>query len=231
MDVDRFLDEIRSSSGYADQIVYTHQVDRREARYAQTARPLSDPVKKMLEAAGIDQLYSHQAAAIDALRNGRNLVIATGTASGKSLCYQIPLIETLLDDPSAKAILLFPTKALCQDQFKAFRTALDAAGCQGVLAGVYDGDTPAALRRKLRSGASVIFTNPDMLHAGIMSQHGRWAEFIAGLKLIMLEMSGILKLLWILPAMLLLCGIKVMVRDLISGQTDTQPEPDGVLLS
>ena len=187
MDVDRFLDEIRSSSGYADQIVYTHQVARREARYAQTAKPLGDAIKKMLAASGIHQLYSHQAAAIDLLRDRRNVVIATGTASGKSLCYQIPLIETLLDDPAARAILMFPTKALCQDQFKSFRTALDAAGAQDVLAGVYDGDTPGPLRRKLRSAASVIFTNPDMLHAGIMSQHGRWAGFLSGLKLIVLD--------------------------------------------
>ncbi|MBT3201477.1 MAG: DEAD/DEAH box helicase [Phycisphaerales bacterium] len=187
MDVDSFLDEIRSGRGYADQIVYTHQVERREARYAQTAQPLSEAIKQMLATAGIDQLYAHQAAAIDILRAQRNVVIATGTASGKSLCYQIPLIETLLGDPAARAILMFPTKALCQDQFKSFRIALDAAGCKGVMAGVYDGDTPAALRRKLRSGASVIFTNPDMLHAGIMSQHGRWAEFLAGLKFIVLD--------------------------------------------
>jgi DEAD/DEAH box helicase domain-containing protein len=187
MDVDRFLDEIRSSSSYADQIVYVHQVSRREARYAQTAQPLSDAAGNILAASGIEQLYSHQAAAIDSLRNGNNVVVATGTASGKSLCYQIPLIETLLSDPAARAILMFPTKALCQDQFKAFRRALDAAGARGVLAGVYDGDTPADLRRKLRSNASVIFTNPDMLHASLMSQHGRWAEFLAGLRFIVLD--------------------------------------------
>jgi len=189
MDVDSFLDEIRSSGHYADQIVYVHQVGAREARYAQPAQPLSDAAGNILASAGIDRLYSHQAAAIDLLRNGRNVVVATGTASGKSLCYQIPLIETLLDDPSARAVLLFPTKALCQDQFKAFRIALDAGGAEGkkVLAGVYDGDTPAALRRKLRGGASVIFTNPDMLHAGIMSQHGRWADFLGGLKFIVLD--------------------------------------------
>jgi DEAD/DEAH box helicase domain-containing protein len=187
MDVDSFLNEIRSASGYADQIVYVHQVGKRVASYSPTAEPLRPAIEGMLAAGGIDQLYCHQAAAIDHLRSGKNTVVATGTASGKSLCYQIPLIETLLDDPGAKAILMFPTKALCQDQFKAFRTALDSAGADGVLAGVYDGDTPAALRRKLRSGASVIFTNPDMLHAGIMSQHGRWAEFIAGLKFIVLD--------------------------------------------
>ncbi|MDP6546159.1 MAG: DEAD/DEAH box helicase [Phycisphaerae bacterium] len=189
MDVDSFLDDLRSSSHYADQIVYVHQVGGREAHCAHPARPLSNAAGNMLAAAGIDHLYSYQALAIDLLRNGRNVVVATGTASGKSLCYQIPLIETLLDDPEARAMLLFPTKALCQDQFKAFRIALDATGSEGKrpLAGVYDGDTPAALRRKLRSSASVIFTNPDMLHAGIMSQHGRWAKFLSGLKFIVLD--------------------------------------------
>jgi len=187
MDVDGFLNEIRSADGYADQIVYVHRVGKRHARYAKTAHPLSNAVKKMLAADRIDQLYSHQAAAIDCLRGRRNVVVATGTASGKSLCYRIPLIETLERNPTARAILMFPTKALCQDQFKAFGQAIEAAGVDGVLAGVYDGDTPAALRRKLRENASVIFTNPDMLHAGIMSQHGRWAEFLAGLKLIVLD--------------------------------------------
>jgi len=187
MDVDAFLSEIRSGPEYADQIVYVRQVGGRPAQYAETASKLTGPVQKMLAARGIDRLYSHQARAIDLLRKGSNVVIATGTASGKSLCYQVPLIEMLLEDPEARALLLFPTKALAQDQFKSFAAALDAAGAAGVLAGVYDGDTPGELRRKLRGRASVIFSNPDMLHAAVMPQHGRWADFLGNLRLIVLD--------------------------------------------
>jgi len=187
MDVDRFLNEIRRGPDYADQIVYVREVGRRRAEYASPVRPLGGPVREMLAARGIDRLYSHQARAIDSLRGGKNVVVATGTASGKSLCYQVPLIETLLAAPETRALLLFPTKALAQDQFKAFSAALDAAGAEGVLAGVYDGDTPGPLRRKLRNSASVIFSNPDMLHAAVMPQHGRWADFLGNLKMIVLD--------------------------------------------
>ena len=187
MDVDSFLNEIRSSPDYADQIVYVREVAPRQARYADPAEPLAEPARKMLANRDIGRLYSHQAKAIDLWRAAKDLVVASGTASGKSLCYQIPLIELLAREPDARAVLMFPTKALCQDQFKAFSAALSAAGLDGVQAGVYDGDTPSNLRRKLRDSASVIFTNPDMLHATVMPQHGRWANFLGGLRIIVLD--------------------------------------------
>ncbi|HOF87588.1 MAG TPA: DEAD/DEAH box helicase, partial [Armatimonadota bacterium] len=141
----------------------------------------------MLAARGITQLYSHQTTAITAARNGADVLVATGTASGKSLCYQIPIIERVLDDPAATALLLFPTKALCQDQFRGLHAALEAAGLPEVPAGVYDGDTPSATRRQLRDGANLILTNPDMLHAGILPRHARWASFLARLRVVVLD--------------------------------------------
>ncbi len=187
MDVRAFLDTIRAAPGYAGQIVYVREVPAREASFAAPAAPLPQPVQRMLESRGIEQLYSHQAEAIDRIHEGRNVLIATGTASGKTLCYAVPILEMLLRDAHDRALLLFPTKALCQDQFKSFNAALHAVGLSDVFAGVYDGDTPSALRRKLRDRASVIFTNPEMLHAALMPQHARWANFLSRLKFLVLD--------------------------------------------
>ncbi len=241
MDVEAFLNEVRSSPDYKGQAVYVREVEVREARFADTARPLLEPVRRMLAGRGIERLYTHQAEAVDRVREGRNVLVATGTASGKSLCYVIPILEMLAGGeknspristdehrqdgedgeggrdaedrgcanrtnemhPSARrqgkkgedgrqrgrgtALLLFPTKALCQDQFKNFSEALKAAGLDDVLAGVYDGDTPSAVRRKLRDRASVVFTNPDMLHSALMPEHGRWANFLSRLKLLVID--------------------------------------------
>lgn len=187
MDVQAFLSEIKRSTDYADQIVYTREVSAREARFADPAQPLSPRLGAMLASRRIERLYSHQAEALDHVREGRNVLVVTGTASGKSLCYVLPIAEMLLADPEDRTLLLFPTKALCQDQFKGFRESLKAAGMEGVLAGVYDGDTPSATRRKLRDEAAVLFTNPDMLHAALMPQHARWSQFLARLKLIVID--------------------------------------------
>jgi len=113
--------------------------------------------------------------------------VTTGTASGKSLCYVLPILEMLARGEGGGALLLFPTKALCQDQFQSFRRVLDAAGLTDVLAGVYDGDTPAHVRRRLRDHAAVLFSNPDMLHSGIMPQHGRWGRFLGALRWLVVD--------------------------------------------
>jgi len=187
MDVDAFLRDIRNSPGYADQIVYTRTIPAREARYADPPTGLTLRTRRMLDTMGIARLYTHQSAAISNVNAGKSVVIATGTASGKSLCYQVPLLETLAKDRDARALLLFPTKALCQDQFGHFSEMLACAELSDRLCGVFDGDTPDTLRRRLRDAASVVFTNPDMLHAGIMPQHGRWARFFGGLRVIVVD--------------------------------------------
>jgi DEAD/DEAH box helicase domain-containing protein len=118
---------------------------------------------------------------------GRDVLVATGTASGKSLCYLLPIVEMLAAGPRGRALLLFPTKALCQDQYRAFAAAAEAAGVGDVPAGVFDGDTPSAARRKLRDRGRVIFSNPDMIHSVLMAQHGRWASALAELRLLVLD--------------------------------------------
>ncbi len=187
MDFTHFLDDLRQARGYHGQIVHVREVPEREAHFADPDQPLSPPIRQALGARGIERLYTHQATASDLARGGRDLLVVTGTASGKSLCYQIPAVEMLLRDPDATALLLFPTKALCQDQFQSMRRLLDESALDRVFAGVYDGDTPSNLRRQLRDGASLIFSNPDMVHASLMPHHARWAEFLARLRLIVLD--------------------------------------------
>lgn len=187
MDFEAFLDELRTAGGYADRLVHVRVVPPREARFAEPSSPLPGPLRDVLAERGIERLYTHQARAVDLVRDGQDVLITTGTASGKSVCYVLPVLEMLLESRDSRALLAFPTKALCQDQFKNFRRALDAAGLQEVPAGVYDGDTPSSTRRRLRENASVIFTNPDMVHASIMPHHGRWAEFLGKLRYLVLD--------------------------------------------
>ena len=202
MNVEVFLNEMRKAPEYAGQIVYVHETPARRALYAEPDCLPSPNIKEILAGINIERLYCHQAGAIRLASEGKDVLVATGTASGKTLCYTLPIIEKLQfvshankelrakrskADPQAKALLLFPTKALCQDQFKNFSDLLETAGLSGKMAGVFDGDTPSSLRRKLRDKASVIFSNPDMVHASLMSQHSRWAEFLGQLKFLVLD--------------------------------------------
>ncbi len=188
-DFSEFLEEITSSRGYTGQIVHVEEIPAREAVYGELARPLPGPLQEALSSLDIGQLYSHQAEAIESIRAGRHTAIVTGTASGKTLCYNLPVLERLLAKPEAKALYLFPTKALAQDQVRGLRRLADSheALADLVRCGTYDGDTPAATRRKLRREANVIMSNPDMLHQGILPYHSRWGSFFADLDFVVVD--------------------------------------------
>lgn len=186
LDVAGFLDLLRSSPSYSGQIVHVRRLPLRSARYAEPREPLSPVLTRALAGLGIERLYSHQAAALDLARSGANIAIATGTASGKSLCYLLPLLETLAQDPGSTALLLHPTKALSQDQHGAFQRALHASGLD-LVAGVYEGDTSPSARRRLREQARVLFTNPDMLHHSILPGHSRWGRFLGQTRWLVLD--------------------------------------------
>lgn len=182
-DAARFVEELRGQPEYAGQIVHVHEEPAREAAYADLAEPLLPELREALTRLGMERLYTHQAEAIDRARAGGNVVIATGTASGKSLCYSVPVIESLLRDPRATAFLVFPTKALTQDQFGSFHRLLEAAGLEkDIVAGVYDGDTGSTVRRRLRDRGHVLFTNPDLLHSSMMAQPAAWDRILEGLR-------------------------------------------------
>src|ERR1051326_1781590 len=135
---------------------------------------------------GINRLYSHQAEALEHIEAGRNVVIVTPTASGKTLCYNLPVLNLLLRDPGARVMYLFPTKALAEDQLHELQTALDGIGSE-IRAFTYDGDTPQDARKAVRQRANLVLTNPDMLHTGILPHHTRWARYFENLRFIVID--------------------------------------------
>ncbi|HXG88116.1 MAG TPA: DEAD/DEAH box helicase [Vicinamibacterales bacterium] len=160
------------------------------ARYAPFPDSIDSRLRAALEKRGISQLYSHQAEAFAQVAAGRNIVVTTPTASGKTLCYNLPVLDAVLRDPSARALYLFPTKALAQDQMAELHELvgeLAEAGADPIGVHTYDGDTPADARRVIRTRAHVVLSNPDMLHSGILPHHPRWAKLFENLRFIVID--------------------------------------------
>ncbi|MCC7341895.1 MAG: DEAD/DEAH box helicase, partial [Bryobacterales bacterium] len=162
------------------------QQPARAGCYAEFPQHLRPVLRQMLETRGIRNLYSHQAEAFHRVAAGSNVVVVTPTASGKTLCYNLPVLDTLLGDENARAFYLFPTKALAEDQLHEFKAAVDAMG-SGIRAFTYDGDTPQDARKAIRERANVAFTNPDMLHSGILPHHTKWAKFFENLQYFVID--------------------------------------------
>jgi DEAD/DEAH box helicase domain-containing protein len=161
-------------------LIHLAHLPARDGTHSQLARPLPAPVAARLS----HPLWSHQAHAIDLVRAGRSVVVATGTASGKSLCYQLPIAEAAIAPVRpGTALALFPTKALAHDQLR----SLTALGFPGVAAGAYDGDASPEERTWIRKQASVVLTNPEMLHAGLLPHHERWATFLGRLRYVVVD--------------------------------------------
>ncbi|MEW6322799.1 MAG: DEAD/DEAH box helicase [Acidobacteriota bacterium] len=161
-----------------------------EARYAPFPDALDPRLRAVLERRGIRQLYSHQAEVFGHVASGRHVVVTTPTASGKTLCYNLPVLNAVLTEPETRALYLFPTKALAQDQMAELH---ELAGLLGEAGGgeigvhTYDGDTPQDARRTIRTRAHVVLSNPDMLHSGILPHHPRWAKLFENLRYIVLD--------------------------------------------
>jgi DEAD/DEAH box helicase domain-containing protein len=187
MDVSRFIERLMLEPGYRDQIVHIQDIPEREARYGELMSPLPPRVAKVLEDTGIERFYTHQVQAIDAIRGGQDVAIVTSTASGKTLCYNVPVLERLVTNPNAKALYLFPTKALAQDQLRGLVRYVELDPSLPMIPGTYDGDTPPNARRKLRDEGNIILTNPDMLHQGILPRHPSWGRFFANLAYVVID--------------------------------------------
>jgi DEAD/DEAH box helicase domain-containing protein len=163
-----------------------HHIPAREAKFA----PMPEWVRAELVAAygekGVAELYSHQAAAVTAVRAGRNTVVVTPTASGKTLCYNLPVLNAVLENPDTRALYLFPTKALAQDQLAELHDlSVRLDHCFGVF--TYDGDTPSDARKAIREQGHIVLSNPDMLHTGILPHHTRWQRLFENLRYVVLD--------------------------------------------
>ncbi|MDR1990873.1 MAG: DEAD/DEAH box helicase [Acidobacteriaceae bacterium] len=160
------------------------------AGYAPFPDALDERLREALTARGVEQLYVHQAEAIAHALAGRNAVVTTPTASGKTLCYNAPILHAILQDPSSRALYLFPTKALAQDQLAELQglcEAIDRATGQSIGAFTYDGDTPQDARRSIRGRAQLVLSNPDMVHSGILPHHPRWAKLFENLRYVVID--------------------------------------------
>lgn len=189
MDVSAFLQTIRNSPTYQNQIVHLEKIEKRDAKYAELSQPLPLPLILALEGIGVNRLYTHQTESIERVRAGQNIVVETGTASGKTLCYNLPILEALLKNPFTCALYLFPTKALAQDQIRAVTSIVEGyPALQSILnVHAYDGDTPPPQRRRIREKVNLLVTNPDMLHIGILPNHSRWSRFFTSLHFIIID--------------------------------------------
>src|SRR5712664_561516 len=163
------------------------------AQYAPFPAALDDRLTRALATRGVTQLYTHQAEAIDHALAGHHTVVITPTASGKTLCYNVPVVNAILRDPSSRALYLFPTKALAQDQLAELHTMCETiAGGPGscgdqIGAFTYDGDTPQDARRTIRGRAHLVLSNPDMVHSGILPHHPRWAKLFENLRYVIID--------------------------------------------
>ena len=160
------------------------------AEYAPFPPAVDERLRHALESRGVAQLYTHQAEAIDHALAGRNVVVVTPTASGKTLCYNAPILSSILQDPSSRALYLFPTKALAQDQLAELQALCELLGdgtdtSVGVF--TYDGDTPQDARRTIRARAHLVLSNPDMVHSGILPHHPRWAKLLENLRYVVID--------------------------------------------
>ncbi|HSV55765.1 MAG TPA: DEAD/DEAH box helicase [Magnetospirillaceae bacterium] len=184
------FDRILSGPDIAPGIAWVERIAPAEGSYAPLPPGLDGRLADALSRKGIVSLYTHQRAAWDLARAGRSFVVVTPTASGKTLCYNLPVVQTLLEDSSARALYIFPTKALSQDQ-QAALNEVSLGGCLPLRIATYDGDTPASVRVSARDTGRIVITNPDMLHSGILPNHAKWVRFFSGLRYVVVdEMHG-----------------------------------------
>jgi len=183
LDLSIFLELLHRDPSFAKNVTYWGVSKSQKPRYASMPLNLHPLLKEYLIKQGIENLYIHQAESFHQVLSGKDTVITTPTASGKSLAYNLPVLNGLLEDSDAKAIYLFPTKALSQDQVK----LLEGFPLKEVKLYIYDGDTPSSIRQSARRNGRLIVTNPDMLHTGILPNHPKWVKIFDGLKYIVLD--------------------------------------------
>ena len=169
----------------SDHFAHLEVLPERPARYGDLDRPLPEELQRVLEDKGISRLYSHQAEAINHLAGGRNVIVSTSTASGKSLCYHLPALATMLARPNSTVLYLFPTKALAHDQLDSLGSLVPPGS--PIVCNAYDGDTPKDSRRNIRRTSSIVITNPDMLHTAVLPYHRGWAQFLRNLRFVVVD--------------------------------------------
>ena len=180
------LQSLRSDPAFSKRITHWETLPPRDGTYVPIPPGVDPRIVEALRRRGIDRLYSHQAATFSAVRDGKSVVLVSPTASGKTLSYNLPVLQSLLEEPAAKALYLFPTKALSQDQ-QAELNGILLGGDIPVKVFTFDGDTPGSIRISAREEGRIIITNPDMLHTGILPNHPKWIKVLSHLRYVVLD--------------------------------------------
>ena len=180
------MKELISEQQYKDNIVHWHTIEEKEAKTACLPEDIHPSLIEALQKRGITRLYTHQKTSYRTAINGDSFVAVTPTASGKTLCYNLPVLQTIVNDPDARALYMFPTKALAQDQKSEINEIIQESGLD-INSYTYDGDTPANIRQKVRRAGHVVITNPDMLHSAILPHHTKWVSLFENLKYVVID--------------------------------------------
>src|SRR5262245_16443583 len=185
--IDELVERLRGAAELRGSFTAWHETPPRPARIAPFPRGLDPELLALFARRGMRELYAHQAEAIELALAGRDVLVATPTASGKTLAYSAPVLQSLLEtDGAARSLWLFPTKALSQDQSRGLNELIEELG-RGWHSFPYDGDTPPSVRRTLRERGHVVLTNPYMLHQGILPNHAKWSELFAALRYVVID--------------------------------------------
>jgi DEAD/DEAH box helicase domain-containing protein len=184
--LETLVENIIAASESRREIGRVEVIKEKQGKYATFPEGIGERLVSALKKQGIEKLYSHQREAIEEVFAGKNVVIATPTASGKSLCYNLPVLSRILEDKNACALYLFPTKALSQDQMIELNQLIEALSLP-IACYTYDGDTPADARKAIRRKGNLVITNPDMLHTGILPHHTRWLKLFTNLRFVVID--------------------------------------------
>ena len=187
MNASAFLHHLSAQPAYLGQMAHIEHIPPRDPSHAELDSPLAKELQDCLNEHGLFPLYTHQAEAVNKVRQGKNVMVATSSASGKTLCYHIPVVETALADKGSRALYLFPTKALAQDQLRGLQELFCPHLLQLEEAATFDGDTPQPERAEIRKKARIILTNPDMLHIGILPNHQSWSRLLHHLRYVVVD--------------------------------------------
>ena len=186
MNVDQLAETLRWNADFMENVVRWEELPAREAKYADFPEGFDPRLRAVLEKRGIHRLYTHQAHALREVAAGKDITVVTPTASGKTMCYNLPVLSAIMQNPDARALYLFPTKALSADQVSELYELIEAMGID-IKTYTYDGDTPAAARRAVRQAGHIVVTNPDMLHSGILPHHTKWVKLFENLRYIVID--------------------------------------------
>jgi DEAD/DEAH box helicase domain-containing protein len=186
MDLAKILENLKQDERFRANIEHWKVIPPREAATVPFPDDLDPRIRGALAGRGIPSLYTHQETSFRHAREGKHIVAVTPTASGKSMCYHLPVLQTLTENPEARALYLFPTKALAQDQKSELHELIDEMGLS-IKSDTYDGDTPAQIRQTIRKAGNIVITNPDMLHSAILPHHTKWVSFFEHLKYIVID--------------------------------------------